>query len=175
MSYALLTLALACAQQEVPFADVLIDKAFDEVLRAQPLLMSEEGAKILRQSDGTVLVIGIASTPVRDGSPRDRKRAETVCKTRALANIVSEKQGVVVAHTEKSESHQQVIIDNDGKKKTKSVNEYLSLTSSKMAGLAPGFQIIGRWKSGDRKVYYYAVGGILDAHGEPVRDKPPAK
>jgi hypothetical protein len=175
MSYALLTLALACGLQDTSFADVLIDKPFDALLRAQPLLMSEEGVKLLRQPDGTVLVIGIASTPVRDGSPRDRKRAEVVCKTRALANIVSEKQGVVVAHTEKSESHQQVIIDNDGKKKTKSVNEYLSLTSSKMAGLAPGFQIVGRWKSADRKLYYYAVGGILNAQGEPVRDKPPAK
>src|SRR5262249_28096673 len=151
MSYVCLILALAGAQQDAPFADVLIEKPFDDLLRAQPLLMSEEGAKLLKRPDGTILVIGIASTPVRDGSPRDRKRAEVVCKTRALANIVSEKQGVVVAHTEKTESHQQIVIDNDGKKKTKSVNEYLALTSSKLAGLAPGFQIVGRWKSGDRK------------------------
>jgi hypothetical protein len=175
MSCALLMLALACAQPEATFADVLINKPFDELLLANPLLMSEEGAKLLKRPDGSVLVIGIASTPVRDGSPRDRKRAEVVCKTRALANIVSEKQGVVVAHTEKTESHQQVVIDNDGKKKTKSMNEYLSFTSSKMAGLTPGFQIIGRWKSADRKVYYYAVGGILNAQGEPVHDKPAAK
>jgi hypothetical protein len=173
MAYALLTLAVTCGQQNTPFADVLIEKPFDALLLANPLLMSEEGAKLVRRPDGTTLVIGIASTPVRDDSPRDRKRAEVVCKNRALANIVSERQGVVVAHVEKTETRQEVVIENDGKKKTKAVHEYLALTSSRLAGMVPGFQVIGRWKSPDRKLYYYAIGGIIDAHGEPVRPKSP--
>jgi hypothetical protein len=167
-------LALACGQQNAPtFADVVIEKPFDEFLLANPLLMDGDGARIVRRPDGTVLVIGIASTPVRDGSPSDRKRAEVVCKNRALANIVSEKKGVVVAHMEKSESKREIVIDHDGKTKTKTVNEYLDLTRSKLEGAVPGFQVVGRWKSGDRKFYYYAVGGILDAHGQRVEGQGP--
>jgi hypothetical protein len=160
-------------QKDSPFADVLIEKPFDVFLSAHPLLMGDEGAKIVRRPDGTALVIGVASTPVRDGSARDRKRAETVCKNRALASIVSEDKGVVVAHVEKSQSSQTVVVDADGKKKTKSVKEYLETTSSHLDGVLPGFQVIGRWKSADGKLYYYAVGGILDAKGKLVRESTP--
>jgi hypothetical protein len=34
----------------------------------------------------------------------------------------------------------------------------------------PGFQVIGHWKSRDGKLYYYAVGGILDASGKLLSD-----
>jgi hypothetical protein len=167
----LYAMALVCGQQkDAPFADVLIDKPFDVFLSAHPLLMSEEGAKIVRRPDGTALVVGVASTPVRDGSARDRKRAEVVCKNRALASIVSEDKGIVVAHVEKTESSQSVVIDADGKKKTKTVKEYLEITSSHLNGVLPGFEVIGRWKSGDGKLYYYAVGGILDTKGKLIRE-----
>jgi len=162
---------MICAQQKEPqFLDVLIEKPFDTFLQAHPLLMSDEGAKIVRRPDGTVLVIGVASTPVRDGSAKDRKRAELVCRTRALASILSEKQGVLVAHVEKAGSSQTVVIDADGKRKTKAVREYLDVTSSHLDGIVPDFDVIGRWKSADRKLYYYAVGGILDAKCNRIRD-----
>jgi hypothetical protein len=156
--------------KDSPFVDVLIQKPFDALLQANPLLMSDEGAKIVKRADGTVLVIGVASTPVRDGSARDRKRSEVVCKNRALASILSEQKGVLVAHVEKAGSSQTIVIDADGKKKTKAVKEYLEMTSSRLGGIVPGFQLVGRWKSSDGKLYYYAVGGILDANGNRVRD-----
>jgi hypothetical protein len=146
----LYALALVCGDtKDSPFKDVLIEKPFDAYLQANPLLMIDEGAKVVRRSDRTVMVIGVASTPVRDGSAKDRKRAEVVCKNRAS---------------------QTVVIDADGKKKTKTVKEYLEVTSSHLDGVIPGFQVIGHWKSGDGKLYYYAVGGILDANGKLVSD-----
>jgi hypothetical protein len=164
-------LTMICGQEKEPqFLDVLIEKPFDAFLQAHPLLMSDEGAKIMRRSDGTVLVIGVASTPVRDGSAQDRKRAELVCRSRALASILSEKQGVVVAHVEKAGSSQTVVIDADGKKKTKAVREYLEVTRGRLDGVVPDFDVVGRWKSGDGKLYYYAVGGIVDAKCQRVRD-----
>jgi hypothetical protein len=167
MVYLVLPLALVlCQEKTSPFADVVIEKPFDAFLLAHPLLMDGDGARIVRRKDGTIMVIGIASTAVRDGSPADRKRAEVVCKTRALASIVSEKQGVVVAHEEKSEKKQEVVIDANGKQKTKAVHEYLDVTRSKLEGLVPGFEVIGRWKSPDRKIYFYAVGGILDPRSQ---------
>ena len=163
----LVILALCFGQQKEPaFSDVVIEKPFDAFLLAHPLLMDGDGARIVRQPDGSVMLIAIASTAVRDGSPADRKRAEVVCKNRALASIVSQKQGVVVAHVEKSETKQEVVIDADGKNKVKSVHEYLEMTSSKLRGMVPGFEVVGRWKSPDRKIYYFAVGGVLDSAGE---------
>jgi hypothetical protein len=162
---------MICAQQKEPqFLDVLIEKPFDAFLQAHPLLMSDDGAKIMRRKDGTVLVIGVASTPVRDGSARDRKRAELVCRSRALASILSEKQGVVVAHMETAGSSTTVVIDADGKKKTKAVREYLETTSGRLEGVVPDFDLVGRWKSGDGKLYYYAVGGVVDAKCNRVRE-----
>jgi hypothetical protein len=155
------------------FADVMIEKPYDKVLLAHPLFMDSEGARVFRLPDGTTFIVGVASTPVRDGSPKDRKRAEVVCKNRALASIVSERKGVVVAHVEKTEKKQEVVIDQDGKNKTKTVNEYLDVTRSKLEGAVPGFQIVGRWKSGDRKFYYFAVGGVVDARGDAVGSKGP--
>jgi hypothetical protein len=167
----LYAVVMVCGQaKDSAFADVIIEKPFDAYLQAHPLLMSDEGAKLVRRPDRTVLVIGVASTPVRDGSAKDRKRAEVVCKNRALASIVGEQKGVVVAHVEKDESNQTVVIDADGKKKTKTVKEYLETTSSRLEGVVPGFQVIGHWKSGDGKLYYYAVGGILDANGKLLSD-----
>jgi hypothetical protein len=161
------------AGKQSPFADVVIEKPFDVYLLAHPLLMDGEGARVVRLPDGSSLVLGVASTPVRDGSPADRKRAEVVCKNRALASIVGETKGVVVAHVETAEKKQQIVIDQSGKSKTKAVSEYLDMTRSKLEGAIPGFQVIGRWKSADRKIYYFAVGGILGANGEPIQGKSP--
>ena len=47
----LYALALVCGDaKEPPFKDVLIEKPFDTYLQANPLLMTDEGAKIVRRS-----------------------------------------------------------------------------------------------------------------------------
>jgi hypothetical protein len=175
MMHALILLALtAVADDDSPkFRDVEIDKAFDVYLRANPLLMSVTGAKILRLPDGKRMVLGVASTPIRDGSAKDRKRADTVCKNRALANIVAEKKGVQIAHVEQVDKKVTVTLAPNGKEKAKTVSEYLEMTRSRVEGVVRDFPVVGRWKSADGGLYYLAIGGVLDAKGRVVEWKGP--
>jgi hypothetical protein len=160
------------ADEDQPkFRDVEINKPFDVYLRANSLLMSVTGAKIIQLPDGKRMIVGVASTPIRDGSARDRKRAETVCKNRALANILAEKKGVQVAHVEQVKKKVTVVLAPDGKEKAKTVSQYLEMTRSKVEGVVRDFPVVGRWKSADGGLYYLAIGGVLDAKGRLVQWK----
>jgi hypothetical protein len=172
MNVLILTAALLCGQDQDPrFKDVEIEKPFDSYLLAHPLLMDVAGAKIVKLSDGKILVVGVAYTPIRDNSPADRRRRDTVCKNRALANILGEKKNVLIAHVEKVEKKDVVVIDKQGKASDQRVSEYFEMTQSKLEGVVRDFPVVGRWKSGDGKLYYLAIGAVLDAKGERVTDE----
>lgn len=47
--------------------------------------------------------------------------------------------------------------------------EHLKLTREKVAGLAKGLPVVGRWRSADGKLFYLAVGGRFNARGEQIR------
>jgi hypothetical protein len=167
-----LVLGALCGQSDPPrFTDVQIEKPFDTYLQAQPVLMELAGAKVIRLPDGNKLVIGVASTPIRNDSAEDRARAELVCKTRALVHILGEEQGVVIAHSEEIDKKVTVVVDRDGKRKTRTTSQYLDVTRAKLEGTVKDFPVVGSWKSGDGKVYYLAIGGILNARGERVPPK----
>jgi len=146
------------------FAAVKLDPAFADFLLADPLLMEVEGAKVVRLEDDRVLVLGVASSALKDGSAADRKRAETIARQRALAHIVAEKTGVQVARAERFDKKTTVTID-DGEHAT-SVAEYFETTQAKVRGATRDFPIVGRWTSDDGTLLSVAVGGIID---------PPAK
>jgi hypothetical protein len=172
MNSLLLSIAILCAQEPAPkFKDIEIEKPFDAYLLAHPLLMDVAGAKIVKLADGKVLVVGVAYTPIRDNSPDDRKRMNTVCKNRALAAILAEKQDILVAHVEKVDKKDVVVVDKDGKSSVKRVSEYFEMTQSRLEGVARDFPVVGRWKSSDGKIYYLAIGGVLNQKGERVADK----
>ncbi|MFO0845623.1 MAG: hypothetical protein U0797_25105 [Gemmataceae bacterium] len=152
------------------FTDVQIDKRFAAYLKARPLLMEVAGAKVVRLKNGHQLVVGVASVPLDDDKPRTRLDAEKVCKARALASIVGERDGVQVAHEEKAEDRTVVVVE-DGKEKGKSVSKVMSLTTAKVKGIQKGMEVVGRWRSADGKVFYLAVGAVCDKNGEPVYEK----
>jgi hypothetical protein len=93
----LLALALSAAEAP-PFRDVKLEKPFDVYLKAQPLLMDAAGAKIIRLKDGRRLVLAVGSTVLKNDRPKARLDAEKVCRVKALAAFVAEKQGVQLAH-----------------------------------------------------------------------------
>jgi hypothetical protein len=172
MNSLLIAAALLYAQDQAPrFKDIEISKPFDSYLLANPLLMDVAGAKIVKLPSGKTLVIGVASTPIRDDSAADRKRRTTVCKNRALAHILGEKENVLVAHIEKVEKKDVVVVDKDGQASRKRVSEYFEMTQSKLEGLARDFPVVGQWKSADGKLYYLAIGAVLNAKGERITEE----
>jgi len=163
----LVAAALAATPEAVTFADVHIEKPFEPCLRANPLLMEAAGAKIIRLENGTRLVLGVASTALKDDSAGERLRAEKVCRVKALAAVVAEKEGVQVARVERLKEKTVVVVEN-GKETAKNVSELLELTRTTVAGLARDMPVVGRWKSKDRNIFYLAIGAVVDEQGKPI-------
>lgn len=152
------------------FRDVKIDKPYDTYLKARPLLMEVTGAKVIRLKNGNRVVLGVGSVVLADEKPRTRLDAEKVCRVKALARIVAEREGVQVAHEEKVDEKTVIVLEND-KEKGKSVSEVLSLTKTKTQGIVKGMSVVGRWRSKDGKTLYLALGAICDGKGEPIVDE----
>lgn len=151
-------------------ANLRLDPEFAGYLTADPLLMEVEGAKLIRLDTGLdatsdeprkLLVLGVASSAIQDGSAADRKRAETIARNRAYAHIVAEKTGLTVARSETIGKKTTVTIEEDGREAGTSVAEYLETTQSGVKGMTKGFPIVGRWTSADGTLFYVAVGGII--------------
>jgi hypothetical protein len=153
------------------FSDLEIDDAFRPYLTSNVLIMELTGAKVIRLPKGKTVIISVASTPLKDGSAKDRLRAERVCRTKAFANIVAEQKGVQVAHMEKLEEKTQIVIDEKGEKAT-SVSELLQVTQTEVKGIAKDMPVIGHWKSKDGEVFYMALGVVVGKDGEVVRARP---
>jgi hypothetical protein len=152
-------------------ANLRLDPEFAGYLTADPLLMEVEGAKVIRLDAGLdatsdeprrLLVLGVASSAIQDGSASDRKRAETIARNRAYAHIVAEKTGLTVARSETIGKKTTVTIELDGREAGASVAEYLETTQARVTGMTKGFPIVGRWTSPDGTLLYVAVGGLLD-------------
>jgi hypothetical protein len=163
----LAALALAPATPAEKFRDVRIEEPYATYLLAQPRLMSVAGAKVVRLKDGNRMVLGIGSTALEGDGPKALLEAEKVCREKALASVVAVRDGVQVAQEDKVES-KTVVVLTGGKHEYKSVEEALSITRTKVRGIVRGMGVVGRWRSGDGKVLYLAVGIICDRGGDPV-------
>lgn len=161
---------LPAADPEAKFDAVEIEKAFEVYLRSNPLLMEVTGAKIIRLDNGNRVVLAVASTVLKDKSADEKIRAEKVCRIKALASVVAEKEGVQVAHTEKLEEKTVIVLDGE-KEKGKSVSVLLQITKTKVEGITKDMPAVGKWKSKDGDVFYMAIGIVLDKNGEPIREK----
>lgn len=148
------------------FSDVEIEKRFRPYIVSNVLLMEVTGAKVVRLQDGSSLVIGVASTVLKDDSAKELLRAERVCRIKALANIVAEREGVQIAHAETLEEKTTITIDQEGEGGT-SISEFTQLTKSKIEGIAKDMPVIGRWKSKDRDVYFLAIGEFVEKPDKP--------
>lgn len=154
------------------FSEVEIEKSFEVYLLTNPLLMEVTGAKFIRLDDGNRVVLAVASTVLKDDSPKERLRAEKVCRIKALASVVAEKQGVQVCHIEKLEESTVIVLD--GKKESgKSVSDLLEVTKTKVEGIARDMPVVGKWKSKEGDVFYLAIGILCDKNGEPIASKQP--
>src|SRR5262245_37663219 len=146
---------------EAPFRAVEIDPRFEGYLRANPLLMQVRGAKVLRLDNGKLVVLAVASTVLKDDSAEERLRAEKVCKVKALASIVAEKQGVQVAHIEQVKE-KSAVLTKHGKESGQAVTEILQVTTAKVQGIALDPPVVGRWHSADGKVFFLALGAVCN-------------
>lgn len=152
------------------FSDLEIDPLFGKYLRADPLLMEVTGTKIILLAMGNRIVIAVASTVLKDNLPKERLRAEKVCRIKALASIVGDKQGVQVCRVEQVKERTVVVLDGEIER-AKSVSELLQITQTKVEGVAKDMPVVGTWKSKERDVFYLAIGIVCDKGGKEIDPK----
>jgi nanoRNase/pAp phosphatase (c-di-AMP/oligoRNAs hydrolase) len=133
--------------------------------------MEVAGAKVIRLAGGRNVILSVASTVMKDGSAGDRLRAERVCRTKAIANVVAEQRGVQVAHMEELTERTRIVIDNQ-RESGSSVSELLQVTKTKVEGIAKDMPVIGRWRSKDGEVFYLAIGSIVGKDGAVAAEAP---
>ena len=167
---AILNTAAVFSADNPKFKEIGIEKRFEPYVLGNPLLMEVAGAKVIKLKNGSTVVLSIASTVLKNDSAKDRLRAERVCHTKALAGVVAEKKGVQVYHTEELNEKTTVVEDKDGES-GESVSEFLQITRTKVEGITKDMPVVGRWKSKDGKVFYLAIGTILDKSGEVVEEE----
>ena len=168
---------VAKKKQEAPeewklsrFSEVEIEKPFREYLLGHPLLMEVAGAKIIRLENGNQVVIAVASTVLKENSANERLRAERVCRAKALASVVGEKEGVQVAHVEQVQEKTVIVLDGEKETET-NLSELLQVTRTKVEGITKDMPVVGRWQSKERDVFYLAIGVIVDKKGHAVPHK----
>ncbi len=144
------------------FRDISVEPQFDAVLYANVLLMEVSGAKVVRLPDGRRMILAVGSTVVKNDSAKERLRAEVVCRTKALASVVAEKEGVQVLRVETLKDSTLVTIES-GKETATSVSDFLQVTTAKVEGITKDMPVVGKWKSKDGTVAYLAVGVVLGA------------
>jgi hypothetical protein len=154
------------------FSEIEIEQSFAKYLLSNPLLMEVTGTKIIRLPNKNQVILAVASTILKDGSPKDRLRAEKVCKIKALASVVAEKEGIRVFHVEQVKEKTVVVFDGD-KESGKSVSELLQVTKTTVEGITKDMPVVGRWKSKKGDVFYLAIGITVDKKGNPVRHGDP--
>jgi hypothetical protein len=157
-----------CSQamsEEPKFRDVSIRKSFKKYLLSDPLLMETSGAKIVDLKNGTLLIFAVGSVVLKSNDAASLLEAEKVCRIKALASIVAEKNGVMVWRTEKL-TEETIVVERDSEERAESVSTYLETTKTKVEGLAKDMPVIGHWFSADGKRRFIAIGMFTNKQGE---------
>ena len=177
----LVILVLGCVSARISYGDdkntysakfsrVEIEPKFREILTANPLLMEVTGAKIIKLPQGRTMIVAVASTVLKDNSATQLLKAEKVCKTKALASVVSETEGVQVAHQELLDEKVIIVFDGENER-SEELSKYVRTTRIVAKGHAKGMIVVGKWYSKDGEVLYLAMATILDKNGETVHDE----
>ncbi len=158
IAFRLLILPIACVSSYAQeFKDIKIEKEFEPFLLKNPLLMDFTGCKIIQLKNGDAILLSVAVTTLKDNSASERIRAEKVCRVKALAAIVAEKNGVHVYRAESLIDKTEIKLEN-GVESAKSITEVLEITKTKVQGITKDVPLIGTWLSKDGDQFYLALG-----------------
>lgn len=143
------------------FADFRAEAPFDVLLKASPLLMEVGGVKVLHIPHGGRALLSVATTPVETDSGADRVRMMKVCRAKAVAGLLKDREGVHVDSLMRSEDNVLVKIEN-GRETATSVNELQDTIEEQASGVMQELPTVATWYSPDRTLFYLAIGQLMD-------------
>jgi hypothetical protein len=153
----LLTGCVALAQDApTVIREAFLAPGFDDILRTDPALFHNGGAKLIEKNGGRYFVaIGFAS--VLGDSPAERVRQLQVARTRAL-KVASEFIGTTIVTSEEKFSDTTTVGTVNGDKRSEQRKVLEETTVAKIKVLIKAPPVVGTWKSGDGQLFFYAIG-----------------
>lgn len=141
--------------------DAEIDPPFAHVLAAEPLLLREEGARVV-ELDGRLYFVAVGATATRDDSAADRLRQLRVARADAARQAVAFAEGTEVVTEDKITEVTTIERDHDGPATATVVKRFDSTILAKVQSVLMSMREVGSWQSEDGGTFYLVLGRKLD-------------
>jgi hypothetical protein len=152
----LVTCCVAPADDGPVIREALLTPGFDGILRADPTLLQSGGANLI-ETDGTQYFVAVGFASVLGDSPAERLRQLQVARIRAL-KVASDFIGTTIVTSEQKFSDTTTVTNINGVKSSGTQKLLEETTVAKIKALIKAPPVVGTWKSGDGKLYFYAIG-----------------
>ena len=139
--------------------DAVFEPEFETVLRAEPLLLTDGGARIIER-EGVRYFFAVGVTTVGAESSAERLRRVRVGRVNAL-RAAAEFTAPTEVKTETTLRETTTVRRENGVSSGETRKTLDDVTRTKVEALLRALPEIGSWKSADGKLFFYALGAKL--------------
>lgn len=152
-------------------SSMVAEEPFASCLKADPILLQVGGSRIIMLPEtNKYMIVSVAATAVKDNSAADRVRMQKVCRSKALAELLSQEKGLQVKYAVRAED-KTVVVFEDGKEETASLENTLETTSAQVEGFVQVIPVVATWYSAAGDTFFLAVGTIVEQSSKLVGSK----
>lgn len=148
----------------LPDAPVIKDAAFDPifepVLRLQPVLLKNGGARLVK-FNGSLYFVAVGTTEIREASSSEKIRQLRVGRVQAQKEAIAFLEETKVVAEEKL-IERTTVTTKDGKTSAEVLRTLDESTATQVHGVLNSLTDIGTWASADGKVFFFAIGKKLN-------------
>lgn len=152
-------------------SSMVAEEPFASCLKADPILLQIGGSRIIVLPEtNKCVVVSVASTAVKDNAAPDRVRMQKVCRSKALAELLSQEKGLQVKYALQA-IDQTIVVFRDNKEETASLESTLETTSAQVEGFVQGLPVVATWYSAAGDMFFLAIGTIVEQSSKRVGSK----
>ncbi len=139
------------------FKDYKGDEEFGKLLLSLPLIAEVGGGHLVKMTDGSLWLVGIGSTTLRDSSGSEVIRQQRVTRLKAQAAVVEFLNGSKVSAI--CVSRESTELRNENGKENAVVTESLDeVIVTQAKGMVASLEVIGTWTNLDGSIFFQAIG-----------------
>lgn len=146
-----------------------IEDGYEAYLPITDRFLTQTGVKKLKLPDGGVFYCCIVYTPYKGDSAIEHQKMITVCRSKAMTELLKSKSCKVYAY--KSFKSHSVEVSDGTNTTYKNVSELLSLVQTEVSGEISAWPVIAYWTSADKSIFYLATGRLYDKDHKAVEMK----
>lgn len=147
------------AQESLSIREPHFEPGFEAVLRAEPVLVNEGGAKLVERG-GVRYFFAVGVTAVGEETSSERLRQIRVGRINAL-RAAAEFMNPVEVRTETTLKETTIVRNSNGIKTAENRKTFDDTTRTKLEAILRAPPLLGSWKSPDGKLFFYAIGTKL--------------